>query len=57
MKAVMQLFDDIVDEALLARRVNIVANHVVDEGSIKDDVNYEQLDLFTDYDKKNQGGY
>lgn len=52
MKAVMQLFDDIVDEALLARRVNIVANHVVDEGSIKDDVNYEQLDLFTDYDKK-----
>jgi len=32
--------------------VNIVANHVVDEDSIKDEVSYEQLDLFTDYDKK-----
>lgn len=52
MEAVMALFDDIVDEALLARRVNIVANHVVHEDAIKDEVQYEQLDLFTDYDKK-----
>lgn len=52
MDAVMSLFDDIVDKALLARRVNIVANHVVDEDSVEEEVSYEQLDLFTDYDKK-----
>ncbi len=52
MEAVMDLFDEIVDEALLARRVNIVANHVVAEDTVADDVSFEQLDLFTDYDKK-----
>jgi len=52
MDAVMQLFENIVDDALLARRVNIVANHVVDEDSVKNEVRYEQLDLFTDYEKK-----
>jgi DNA polymerase V len=55
MDAVMDLFEEIVDENLLARRVNIVANHVVDEDAAKDQVAYEQLDLFTDYDKKAQG--
>ncbi len=48
----MDLFDEIVDDSLLARRVNIVANHVVSEDSVKEEESYEQLDLFTDYDKK-----
>ncbi len=52
MDAVMDLFDEIVDDSLLARRVNIVANHVVSEDSVKEEESYEQLDLFTDYDKK-----
>jgi len=54
MDAVMNLFDEIVDESLLARRVNIVANHVVNEDAVKDEVKYEQLDLFTNYDQKTQ---
>jgi len=54
--AVMALFDRIVDENLLARRINVTANHVVDEAAVSKDVSHEQLDLFTDYDavKKKQ---
>jgi len=52
MDAVMQLFDEIVDESLLARRVSIVANHIVNEALAKEETTYEQLDLFTDYSAK-----
>ena len=52
MKAVMVLFEDIVDEALLARRVSIVANHVVAADSVKDEPSFEQLDLFTNFAQK-----
>jgi DNA polymerase V len=45
----MELFDRIVDAALLIRRVNIVANHVVSESSMTSKGQYEQMDLFTDY--------
>lgn len=48
-KAVMELFDRIVDPALLVRRINMAANHVVTEDSIPKDSIIEQLDLFTDY--------
>ena len=47
--AVTELFERIVDKYLLVRRVNITANHVVDEASIQKTDNFEQLDLFTDY--------
>jgi len=56
MDAVMELFDRIADKNLLVRRVNITANHVVDENSTVKNDSFEQLDLFTDYDavqKKN----
>ena len=56
MDAVMELFDRIADKNLLVRRVNITANHVVDENSIVKTESFEQLDMFTDYDavqKKN----
>lgn len=50
LKAVGELFDRIVEKDLLIRRVNVTANHVIPEGlSQRDDKNYEQLDLFTDY--------
>jgi DNA polymerase V len=49
-EAVTELFDRIVDKNLLIRRVNITANHVVDEAIIQKVDNFEQLDLFTDYD-------
>lgn len=50
MNAVMELFDRIVDKNLLVRRVNITANHVVDESSVVKTDSCEQLDLFTDYE-------
>lgn len=50
MGAAAELFDQIVDSSLLIRRLNITANHVMDEASApkKNDV-FEQLNLFTDY--------
>ncbi|MDL2225043.1 DNA methylase [Eubacteriales bacterium OttesenSCG-928-M02] len=50
LEAVSELFDRIVDENLLVRRVTIAANHVVPESSISKNVVPEQLDLFTDYE-------
>lgn len=49
MNAVTELFERIVDKNLLVRRVNITANHVVDESTAQGEDNIEQLDLFTDY--------
>lgn len=49
MEASSELFDRIVDKSLLIRRLNITANHVIDEASIEQEPRYEQLDLFTDY--------
>lgn len=48
--AVTELFERIVDKNLLVRRVNITANHVVDESTVQKTDNLEQLNLFTDYD-------
>ena len=48
--AVMELYDKIVNKKLLIRKINIVANKLVDEHSVKNANKYEQLDLFTDYE-------
>ncbi len=50
--AVMELYHKIVDENLFIRRINISANHVVDECSVEKDNSFEQLDLFTDYERE-----
>lgn len=47
-KAVLALYDRIVSPSLLVRRVNLVANHVVDEQEVSTAISYEQLDLFSD---------
>jgi len=47
--AVIALFDRIVDNNLLVRRIYVTANHVTDETSISMDTSYGQLDMFTDY--------
>lgn len=54
--AVMDLYDRVVDENLLVRRITITANKLVDENSVKQEDEYQQLDLFTDYEalKKKQ---
>lgn len=49
-EAAMDLFDRIVDEKLLVKRVCIAAGRVAVQG--RDDAEYEQLDFFTDYEKK-----
>lgn len=47
--ATLKLFERIVDTNLLVRRLNVSANHVVPESSVKVAAECEQLDLFTDY--------
>lgn len=48
--AVSGLYDRIVNPQLLIRRLNLTANHVVEEAAApKPDAQFEQLDLFTDY--------
>lgn len=47
--AVLELYDRIVGENLLIRRLNISANHVVPENEAPKATPFEQLDLFTDY--------
>ncbi|MDD3206651.1 MAG: DNA methylase, partial [Lachnospiraceae bacterium] len=56
MEAVMDLYDRIVDKDLLVRRVNISANHIVDEESVIQEGSFEQMDLFSyfDADKENK---
>lgn len=44
-RAVLELFNRIVDENLLVRRINMSANHVINEKEAKKD-RYEQLNLF-----------
>lgn len=47
--AASELFDSIVDKNLLIRRINVTANHVIDEAAVPKEPEAEQLDLFTDY--------
>lgn len=47
--AVLELYDRIINQNLLIRRVALSANHVVNENSVVKEPAFEQLDLFTDY--------
>ena len=53
-KAVMELYDRIVNPDLLVRRLNLTTSHVVGEGSAKAQDEPLQLDLFTDYEALEQ---
>lgn len=50
--AAVRLFDRIINPDLLVRRINICACDVVKKGEYPDDCEYEQLDLFTDYEAR-----
>ena len=50
--AVMELFERIVNPNLLIRRVSLVANRVVEEAAVVEEPEFEQLDLFTDYEAR-----
>lgn len=54
LEAVLGLYDSIVDENLLVRRINVTANHVVFETSVQEGQRFEQLRLFTDYEAREQ---
>ena len=48
-QAVTELFDRIVDEKLLVRRLSMAAAHVITEDEAASKMQFEQMDLFTDY--------
>ena len=52
MEAVTKLYDEIVDSKLLVRRVTLSANHVIKEAEAKEEAQFEQLNLFTDYSRQ-----
>ncbi len=54
MKAIQELYDRIVNKDLLVRRINVVANNVVNENDIDEEMHDEQISLFIDYKKQEQ---
>ena len=52
--ATMELYDRIVDKDLLVRRITISANRIVNESEVKKSNDVEQLDLFVDYEERQQ---
>ena len=46
--AILELFDRVVDQNLLVRRLYLTANRVMEEGTVPQEDSMEQLDLFTD---------
>jgi len=51
MEYMLKLYDRIVNKNLLIRRINIVANNVINKSLVKDNYIIEQFDLFTDYNE------
>lgn len=54
LQAASELYDRIVDPKLLIRRLNITANHIIEESSVPPPPETEQMDLFTDYEARNK---
>ena len=52
LEAVTELYDRIVDDTLLVRRLNIVANNVINVNDVPDEPAFEQMDMFTDYEAR-----
>ena len=52
MQAATELFDRIANPALLVRRLNLTANHVLPEAEAPKPPQHEQMDLFTDYEER-----
>ena len=53
-EAVMELYHRIVDENLLVRRITVSANRVTAEAAAAKKEQFEQLDLFTDYEAQQE---
>ena len=50
--AVVALYDRIVDPNLLIRKITVIASKIIEENKAKQQTSYQQLDLFTDYEKQ-----
>ena len=50
--AVLKIYDRTVNRDLLIRRITLTVNHVIPEDLALKEQAYEQMDLFTDYEKK-----
>ena len=51
MEAIEELYERIINKKLLVRRINVVANNVINEKEINSKTNNEQISLFIDYKK------
>ena len=54
MDAATKLFDEIMDRSLTVRRINISAMNLSFEGKAEEEPQYEQMSLFTDYEKEEE---
>ena len=54
MDSTMKLYERIINKNLLVRRINITANNVINVREAENDKIFEQINLFTDYHKKEQ---
>ena len=52
MDAVMSLYEKIMNKNLLARKIYITANDVINEELAKKEEKFEQIDFFTNYQEK-----
>ena len=48
-QAVVKLYNEIVNPDLLIRRITMAANHVISEKKVREEQQYEQMNLFTDF--------
>ena len=53
-KAVIELYERIMNKNLIVRRINVTANNIVDESKAKLQRASEQLDLFGDFQKRDK---
>ena len=53
-EAINELYERIINKNLLVRRINVVANNVINEEKAKDECKNEQISLFVDYKKLEQ---
>ena len=51
-RAVLELYDRIVDPELLVRRIHIGVNHVLPEEDVRDEPSFVQMDLFTEQEEQ-----
>lgn len=54
MEAVMNLYERIMNKNLLVRRINITANNIVSEKEIENKKDFEQLNLFVNYQEEDK---